>query len=154
MRSVATGRWYPRTIICAMYRLSRSTWYVTAGPSTTEKPVLLVRRGPRSPWSDEEVLVLIRKVLLESPFHGEGYRKVRARLRARGIGVGRNRVLRIMQKNQFLARVRRLANQGDCSHRGRIQTDRSNELLGGGCHVALQARRWLVLVLRSDRSLQ
>lgn len=39
-------------------------------------------------------------------------------------------MLRIMRENQLLAPVRRLANHGDRSHGGRIQTDRPNELWG------------------------
>ncbi len=38
-------------------------------------------------------------MLKESDFLGEGHRKVRARLRAKGIGVGKNRVLRLMREN-------------------------------------------------------
>ena len=37
-----------------------------------------------------------RTVLKASPFLGEGHRKVKARLAARGIRVGKNRVLRLM----------------------------------------------------------
>ena len=130
MKSVFTGRVYPRTMICAVYRLPRSTWYAAGGLLVGERPMAPIKRGPRSRWSDKEVLSSIREVLLESSFHGEGYRKVRVKLRARGIWVGRNRVLRIMREKQLLVPVRRLANHGDRSHEGRIQTDRPNELWG------------------------
>ncbi|MDR7507292.1 MAG: transposase, partial [Armatimonadota bacterium] len=41
---------------------------------------------------------LIRDVIRETPFAGEGYRKVTARLkRAREVHVGRKRVLRLMR---------------------------------------------------------
>ena len=130
MKSEATKRLYPRTMICAVYGLPRSTWYAASGLSAAKRPMAAIRRGPRSRWSDTEVLASIRQVLLESHFHGEGYRKVRVKLRARGIRVGRNRVLRIMRENQLLVPVRRLANHGDRSHEGRIQTDRPNELWG------------------------
>jgi transposase InsO family protein len=130
MRSESTGRRYPRTIISAVYRLPRSTWYALGERSMIEKPMVRSKRGPRSSWSDEEILSSIRQVLLESPFHGEGHRKVRARLRARGMSIGRNRVLRIMRENQLLAPVRRMANHGDRRHEGRIQTDRPNKLWG------------------------
>jgi hypothetical protein len=49
----------------------------------------------------------IRVVLQESDFLGEGHRKVRARLRAKGMRVGKNRVLRLMRENGLLAPVRR-----------------------------------------------
>ena len=67
----------------------------------------------------------------ESDFLGEGHRKVRARLRAKGIGVGKNRVLRLMRENGLLAPVRRGKHpRGDRSHSGRITTDVPNELWG------------------------
>jgi HTH-like domain len=37
--------------------------------------------GPATPISDDQLLALIRQVLAASPFVGEGYRKLRARLR-------------------------------------------------------------------------
>jgi hypothetical protein len=43
---------------------------------------------------DDEVVAAIRAVLASTPFHGEGYRKVRARLAHRGLAVGGKRVLR------------------------------------------------------------
>jgi hypothetical protein len=39
------------------------------------------RPGPVPPIDDEELVRLVRRVLTDSPFAGEGYRKVRARLR-------------------------------------------------------------------------
>ena len=66
----------------------------------------------------------------ESDFLGEGHRKVRARLRPKGIGVGKNRVLRLMRENGLLAPVRRGHPRGDRSHSGRITTDAPNELWG------------------------
>ena len=130
MRSEGTGRTYPRTMICAVYRLPRSTWYASARGSATEKPMMSAKRGPLSRWSDEDVLSSIREVLLASSFHGEGYRKVRVKLRARGIRIGRNRVLRLMREHQLLVPVRRLANHGDRHHEGTIQTEWPNELWG------------------------
>jgi putative transposase len=63
------------------------------------------RPGPHTDISDYELTELIRPVITDSPFAGEGYRsKVRARLRcARGIGVGGKRVLRLMRIHGLLA---------------------------------------------------
>ena len=52
---------------------------------------------PKSPSS--ELVAEIREVLRESDFLGEGHRKVRARLRPKGIRVGKNRVLRLIREN-------------------------------------------------------
>jgi transposase InsO family protein len=88
------------------------------------------KRGPRTRWSDDELVEAIREVLRTSPFLGEGHRKVRARLRARGDRVGKNRVLRLMRANGLLAPYRRHHAHGDRAHAGSIRTDRPNELWG------------------------
>ena len=72
----------------------------------------------------------IRAVLKTSPFLGEGHRKVKARLAARGIRAGKNRVLRLMREHGLLAPVRRGRPRGDRSHSGRIRTERPDELWG------------------------
>ncbi len=79
---------------------------------------------------DEELVEAIRQVRSESEFLGEGHRKVRVRLRPKGIWVGKNRVLRLMRENGLLAPVRRGHSRGDRSHSGRITTERPNELWG------------------------
>ena len=56
------------------------------------------RRGPPPRQSDAQLLAAIRTDLARSPFHGEGHRKVHARLRILdGIRVARTRVLRVMR---------------------------------------------------------
>ncbi|MGH2382358.1 MAG: IS3 family transposase, partial [Candidatus Limnocylindria bacterium] len=58
------------------------------------------KRGPRTEISDERLLELIREVIDESPFSGEGHRKITAYLRRKKkVHVGRKRVLRIMRAN-------------------------------------------------------
>ena len=47
---------------------------------------------PKTPASDETLVAAIRAVLAARPLHGEGHRKVRARLRQQGHRVGRHRV--------------------------------------------------------------
>ncbi len=56
------------------------------------------KRGPRTPLDDAALLGEIRAVLAASPFHTEGHRKVRVRLRARAIRVGNARVLRLTRQ--------------------------------------------------------
>ena len=54
--------------------------------------------------ADVDLLAAIRAVLAASPFHGEGHRKVWARLRAMdGIRVSRKRVLRLMREHSLLS---------------------------------------------------
>jgi putative transposase len=51
-------------------------------------PLIAAKRGPKTAHSDAEVVEAIRAVLAATPFHGEGYRKVRARLAHRGLAIG------------------------------------------------------------------
>lgn len=99
--SPGTGRRYPLTLICQVYRVARSSVY--ARGTTTPPPSRPGPRGPKPVWSDAEVVAGIHAVLATSPFHGEGYRKVRARLAQRGLAVGGKRVLRLMRQDGLLA---------------------------------------------------
>jgi hypothetical protein len=80
--------------------------------------------------SDDEVLTAIRGVLQATPFHGEGYRKVRARLAHRGLAVSGKRVLRLMRQHQLLAPRRLGPPNGDPAHSGTILTTRPDEMWG------------------------
>ena len=93
-RSPGTGRRYPLTMICATYRLARSSVY--AGPAAAPRE-RRGKRGPKTSISDAALLTEIRAVLAACPFHGEGYRKVRARLAHRGSAASGKRVLRRMR---------------------------------------------------------
>jgi putative transposase len=69
---------------------------------------------------DAELLDAIRAVLAASPFHGEGHRKVWARLRFAGVRTSRRRVLRLMRENGLLAPSRTGAPRGPRTHDGTI----------------------------------
>ncbi len=128
--SPATGRRYPLTMICEVWSIARSTVYQAEerGNDESREPK---KRGPKTELSDEALVEEIRQVLEESDFLGEGHRKVRVRLRPKGIWVGKNRVLRLMRENRLLAPVRKGRHpRGDRSHSGRITTDTPNELWG------------------------
>ncbi len=127
--SPTTGKTYPLTLACEAYRVPRSTVYAWQRTrNTPSRP--LRKRGPRTRWSDEELLVAIREVLRTSPFLSEGHRKVRVRLRPLGIRAGKNRVLRLMRENGLLAPHRRRHAHGDRAHAGSIVTEQPNELWG------------------------
>jgi len=62
------------------------------------------RCGPATSISDPNLLELIRQVLVASPFAGEGYRKVRGRLRREhGVQISGKRVLRLLRQEGLLA---------------------------------------------------
>ena len=80
--SRSTGRPYPLTVVCQVLRISRSSVYAAQAPPGPSGPPR--KRGPKTRWGDAAVVAGIRAVLAASPFHGEGYRKIRARLAHRG----------------------------------------------------------------------
>lgn len=129
--SPSTGKPYPLTMICSVWRVPRSSVYAAAAKQAApgEAPAAQ-KRGPKTSLSDAELLEEIRTVLKDSRFLGEGHKKVTARLRHRGIRVGRNRVLRLMRENRLLAPVRERHERGDRTHSGTIRTERPDELWG------------------------
>ena len=80
-RSPTTGRHDPLTQVCAVYRVPRSTAYTAAARTTAAPASSGAKRGSKTPASDETLVAAIRAVLVATPFHGEGRRTVRARLR-------------------------------------------------------------------------
>jgi hypothetical protein len=137
-------------MVCAVWRMARSTVYARrswdsrlanvalGGPQTNDRgvgqhpstPVAQRKRGPRTPLDDAQLLAEIRTVLTASPFCTEGHRKVWARLRPRGIRVGKQRVLRLMRTANLLAPTRWRHVHGDRAHAGAIITTTPDELWG------------------------
>ena len=79
---------------------------------------------------DAALLERIRGVLSASPFHGEGHRKVWARLRIGGIRTSLRRVLRLMRENDLLAPGRVGQPRGPRNHDGTIIPDAVNAMWG------------------------
>ena len=135
--SPSTRRRYPLTMLCQVWRVARSSVYATAAPH--EGATAVSKRGPKTAVSDPDLVAAIRRVLSETPFHGEGYRKVRARLAHRGVAVGGKRVLRLMRQHQLLAPRRLGPPNGDPAHAGTIITTRPNEMWGTDAHFDKRA---------------
>jgi transposase InsO family protein len=72
----------------------------------------------------------IKTSLAASPFHGEGYRKVWARLRYAGLRTSKRRVLRLMREHRLLAPQRHSGPPGPRVHDGSITTTRVNDMWG------------------------
>lgn len=103
--------------VCRVLGASRSTIYARWRRDGTHPG----RRGPRCELADDELVELIRRVLGASPFAGEGYRKVRARLRREhGVHVGGKRVLRLMRQQGLLAPERTARRRAPRLHEGSI----------------------------------
>jgi putative transposase len=100
--SPVTGKPYSLATVCRIWQLARSGVYrhLSAPVAATAQ-----RRGPLGAMSDEALTTAIRGVLAASPFHGEGHRKVWARLRYAGTRTSMRRVLRLMRQNNLLVRA-------------------------------------------------
>ena len=99
--SPGTGLAYGLRRVCAAWGMARSSFYAMTSGQHAEQPPAK-RRGPKPAISDQALLVAIEADLEASPWEGEGYRKVWARLRVcRDIRVARKRVLRLMRENNL-----------------------------------------------------
>ena len=115
--SPVSGKPYGLTVVCRIWRLARSGVYRHRSPPP-DTP--LRRRGPMGAMSDVALTAAIRAVLAASPFHGEGHRKVWARLRHAGTRTSLRRVLRLMRENELLAPGRVGSPRGPRNHDGTI----------------------------------
>jgi putative transposase len=88
------------------------------------------KRGPVGAATDDELVVHIRKALADSPFVGEGYRKVRARLRHQGVRTASERVRRLMREHHLQAPRRGGNAHGPKAHDGTITTEGPDEMWG------------------------
>ena len=107
--SPVSGRPYGVAAVCRVWQLARSTLYRHRAPAPSTPPR---RPGPWGPMPDADLLEAIRAVLAASAFHGEGHRKVWARLRQGGTRTSRRRVLRLMREHDLLAPSRSGAPRG------------------------------------------
>jgi len=125
--SPVTGKPYGLAAVCRVWRLARSGVYrhLSASPPTAAQ-----RRGPRGAMSDEALTIAIRGVLAASPFHGEGHRKVWARLRHAGTRTSLRRVLRLMRQSNLLAPTRVGSPRGPRNHDGTIIPDTVDAMWG------------------------
>jgi putative transposase len=87
------------------------------------------RPGPTGPCPDADLADHIRREIEASDCHGEGYRKLWARLRVAGVRSSPRRVRRVMGENGLLAPHRVGRNQ-EKTHDGAIVTDKVNEMWG------------------------
>jgi putative transposase len=125
--SPVTDKPYGLAAVCRVWQIARSGVYrhLSASP-----PMVVQRRGPLGAMSDEALTTAIRGVLAASPFHGEGHRKVWARLRHAGTRTSLRRVLRLMRQNSLLAPTRAGSPRGPRNHDGTIIPDTVDAMWG------------------------
>jgi putative transposase len=125
--SRSSGKSYGLALVCRVWRSSRATVYRHQAPPRTEPPQ---RHGPVGPMPDAALLTAIRAALAGSPFHGEGHRKIWARLRVAGVRTSKRRVLRLMRENDLLAPSRVGSPRGPRSHDRTIIPDTVDTMWG------------------------
>jgi putative transposase len=123
--SPSTNRAYGLQRVTRIWGVSRATIY-----RHRQGPVARGRSGPIGAMPDEDLVRAIRQLLQASPFHGEGYRKLWARLRFAGIRTSRRRVLRLMRAHRLLAHQRAGRARGSRAHDGTITTAQIDRMWG------------------------
>jgi putative transposase len=115
---------YGVQMVCKAWGFPRSSFY------HEQKAKVKNQRGKEPLVQDQELLGAIHECIKESPFSGEGHRKIHAQLkRTKAISTGRNRVLKVMKSNRLLSPYR--SKQGvSKTHDGRITTDKPNDMWG------------------------
>ena len=124
--SPSTGKVYGVERVTRLWGVARSTVYRHRRPDRGERR----RPGPLGAMPDAALVGEIRKLLEDSPFHGEGYRKLWARLRFAGIRTSRRRVLRLTREHGLLAHQRAGHPRGPKAHDGTITTARVDLMWG------------------------
>ena len=123
--SPSTDQVYGLQRVTRIWGVSRATVYRHRSEAIERR-----RPGPLGAMADEELVRAIRQLLQDSPFHGEGYRKLWARLRFAGIRTSRRRVLRLMREHGLLAHQRAGRPRGSRAHDGTITTERVDAMWG------------------------
>ena len=125
--SPATGQAYGLQRVTRIWGVARATIYRHRhGADAAHRR----KSGPLGAMADQDLAGMIRQLLTASPFHGEGYRKLWARLRFAGVRTSRRRVLRLMREHGLLAHQRAGRPRGSRAHDGRITTDQVDLMWG------------------------
>ena len=125
--SPSSNRPYGVVRVTSVWNLVRSTFY--AARVRESKPRETNKRGPKV-HSDEELMTEIRQLLAEPVFMGEGYRKIWARLRHKGIRTCKDRVLRLLRQHQLLSPSRQPDAGRSNPHEGSIIAALPNQMWG------------------------
>lgn len=125
--SPSTDKVYGLQRVTRFWGVSRATVYHHRHPI---QAVERKRPGPLGAMSDDDLVAAIRQLLTGSPFHGEGHRKLWARLRFEGLRTSRRRVLRLMRAHGLLAPQRAGRPRGPKAHNGTITTDQVDVMWG------------------------
>jgi putative transposase len=132
--SPSTNRAYGVAMVSRLWRVARATIYRHRSQAIETR-----RPGPRGPMADDQLVDAIQGLLAQGPFHGEGYRKIWARLRFAGIRTSKRRVLRLTAKHGLQAPGRVGRRHGPKAHDGTIRTERIDLMWGSDLTSTLTA---------------
>lgn len=135
--SPSTHLRYGVTRVLRVWELPRSTFY--ARRTREARPSAAAARRGRPPIVDDATLLAhIQTVIAESPFRGEGHRKIWARLRVlKKIRTSMRRVLRVMRAADLLSPARQPTPVAAHPHDGTIVTDQPNVMWGTDATAAV-----------------
>ena len=125
--SPSTHRPYGLLRVAQVWSVSRATVY---RQRRHDAPHPRRRPGPVGPLPDDALVDAIQELLAQGPFHGEGYRKIWARLRFAGIRTSKRRVLRLTREHGLQAPGRVGRPHGPKAHDGTIRTERVDVMWG------------------------
>jgi len=133
--SPSTQRPYGLARVTQLWQQPRSSFY--AQRQRRDRPTPPAKRGPTPRHTDAAVTAHIRAVIAASPFHGEGHRKIWARLRAQDVRTSRRRVLALMRAAALLGPARQPTALVARAHDGTIVTTRPDVLWGTDATAAV-----------------
>ena len=125
--SPSTGKPYRVARVVSVWNLARSSFYAARQRNQHSRDPR--KRGPKV-LSDEELVDEIRQILAAPVFAGEGYRKIWARLRHKGVRTSKDRVLRLLRSQDLLSPARQPAPVRANPHEGTIVTELPNQMWG------------------------
>lgn len=131
-QSSSRKRPYGLQRVCRVWQFPRSTVNehrrrAALNPEERPEPK---KRGPQGPCTDDQLAEKIRELLKVSPFHGEGYRKMWAQLRKKGIRTSQERVRLVMGEHGLQVPQREGRPRGPRAHDGTITTERPDVMWG------------------------
>lgn len=114
----------PLARVCRVAGVSRSAACEQRRRHSLSEPLVAPaprrRPGPVGAMTDDELLAAIRREIAESPFVGEGHKKLRVRLALRGIHTSAKRVLRLTREAGLLAPTPQVRKRSRRLHDGTI----------------------------------
>ena len=125
--SPSSNKPYGVARVVGIWGLARSSFYAARRHGQPRREAR--KRGPRVA-SDEELITEIRRLLDAPVFAGEGYRKIWARLRHKGVRTSKDRVLRLLRAHQLLSPARQPEPARGNPHEGKIVTEAPDQMWG------------------------